>query len=178
MKNKYKALLIGLISITIFCIGCNVEFQEITDFPFEEVLVVKADLPDNWKWWANDWIERNVYSVKYESDEGILLTHQVGVFSSKETAEIAYDEWEEKWFTGGWQPRAEAVFIPDNSQDQYRYACIDVIANGKLKSPCTFLQQHNRFVSLVLIGIDGESITFDEFNQLLQALDDKLNAFE
>ena len=181
MKLKYKALLIEIflsISLMAFCVGCNAEFQERTSFPFEEVLIIKADLSDNWEWRSNEWIDENVYAATYTAGEGILLTHQVGVFQSREAAEIAYHEWEAEWFAGGWQPRSDATFMANDPLDQYRYECIDVTANGRPKSPCRYLQQHGRFVSLIRIGIDGEAITFGEFNELLQIVDHKLNTVE
>ena len=184
MRNNiriYLSVIFWSVSILLLCTACGVEDPDIgetVNFQFEEVHIVKADLSDKWQYKSLDWLEGNVKSVTYKAGEGIFLSHDVGVYPGPEAAEFAYSEWEEKWYAGAWQPRLEATFTPSDPGDQFRYECIDVIANGKPKSPCTFLQQHGRLVSLVLVSIDGESITFDEFNDLLQVIDGKLNAIK
>ena len=153
-----------------------------TDFPFN-LLMTSEDLPTGWGRAGGEAPEvpgavSRLVSFAGSTDprqEYVLVKHQLTVYSSDDGATNAYPEWEGTWFpTQTWQRPAEAAFAPVDSTDQFRFACINVKINDSPVMTCTYLQQHHNLISLVLVNIDGKTITLQQFEQALKRVDERL----
>jgi hypothetical protein len=108
----------------------------------------------------------------------LLVTHELSVYPDEELAKKAYPTWETGWFpTSTWTRPADAQFAPMDSKDQVHFACISTTGNlGPLLS-CRLLQRHKRLISLVLVNIDGKTLTLAQIEEALRRMDERMQRY-
>jgi hypothetical protein len=103
------------------------------------------------------------------------ISHQLTIYPDIESAKSSFTDWEKKWFTDSWMTPS-ITYTPSDSNDQYVLKCLGAQINTELVQSCTFLQQHNNLMVLVLANVDNTSINWDQFIDVLQKLDQRLPA--
>ncbi|HMV96968.1 MAG TPA: hypothetical protein PKE48_11760 [Anaerolineales bacterium] len=176
--KKILKYIIFWISIIVLLItsSCQAEVVSHTSQKLERYAVSTNDLPDGWAFFSEDWsgeLGEDYYAATYgiPNKDIIGLSQVIAMYPSEEQTQLGYSEREEKWFSVGevW-PGTE--FTPLNSNDKYRYECVQIFSDIV---DCTFLQGHNNIVVLILVSIDGKTMTMAQFNEILRVLDERLN---
>lgn len=144
----------------------------------------KTDLPGfGWSIEGESWgadYGGESYSVTYIREKLVFITHMVSIYPSEDQAQLAYKEWESEWFSiANFQPVTS--FLPMNADATFRYECEQKDSGEPLSSLrlCIYLQRQNEVVSFVKISLDKSSnnnLTFAEINDILKALDKRLNS--
>lgn len=166
------ALLIVVIS------GCVIEPMAPSDFPYD-LMIQSSDLPQGFIRTGGSFPERPgafVHIVGYSSDAdqtGAGISHQLAIYSDIESAKIGFSTREDEVFTDVWSVPPE-TYIPLNPSDASILKCMDVQIDNDVSQSCTFLQQHNNIVILILAVIDSKTINFQQFIEMLQKLDSRL----
>ena len=115
----------------------------------------KADLSKGWKFSGKSWeavFGGESYTVVYERDKLVFITHTISVHVSEDKAKQAYKEWESDWFdTTDLQP--DVQYSPLDEDDDYRYECQKLKPDSPLKV-CFYLQRHNEIISFVHIAFN------------------------
>jgi hypothetical protein len=191
MRVRFKSeFLRGLVIVLLLgCASCQIPGPEarqvISQIANYEVMA--KDLPAGWKFSGQDWSEHyggQSHVVAYDVDNIDVnrgfknsLGHTISIYPDEEQAKTAYPKWEEEWFKGLLLKQPEVNFVPSDPNDQYRFEC-DQIFSDKSLFGCLYLQQHKRFISFVLVNLDGKAMTFAQLNTILKAVDDRLNQIE
>jgi hypothetical protein len=147
------------------------------------VVIRPQDLPPGWLSLGPSNLNRvdpSAYSwlAAYVSEDDptrltINIQQQLTVFMTAQSAKSAYEQWDAKWFpTTNWLTPPGAQFAPRDPDDQYHYACLFVA--GASLTACRYLQRHVNLVSLVIANIDGQSMTFSQFGQIIDGIDSRL----
>ena len=169
-----------IIIITAFLItACEVEEVSKNQLRLARFAVKKDDLPIGWTFSNQDWNQHlggEEFSVAYGvPDDGVIrFVHAISFYPAEEDADEAYPKWENEVFNGAWEPWDEANFKPQNSNDLFRFECLQLTVDSPVVS-CLYLQLHNQFVSYVLVNLDSEAMTFEQLNEILAVLDRRLN---
>ena len=95
------------------------------------------------------------------------------MYAHEEQAQLGYSEQEKEWFSEG-KEWTGAEFSPLDSNDKYRYVCLQIFFDKSILS-CSFLQKHNNIVMLILVNFDERLMTMSQFNDVLKVLDKRLN---
>ncbi len=154
-----------------------------TSFPFN-LMLQEQDLPPGWSWaggTAPDVPDANsrVGSFRVSNDPkdiNLLVTDQLTVYPNETAAQQAYASWERDWFLETYGRPPDAQFVPRDSHDQFRLGCLWRIENTQTVGPCTYLQQHKQFISLVTANLDGQRFTLSQFETALQRRDARLSS--
>lgn len=179
MKKILNRILYG-IGITIFLItsACQAEVISQTEQRLERYAPNVKDFPKGWEFVSEDWGVNGLesYSVNYgaTNKDFIGFGETITKYPDQEQAQNGYLERKEKWFDVGEEwPGTE--FTPTNQNDEYQYKCLKIPMSTFFS--CRFLQRHNEIVVLILVNIDDkeEAITISQFNEILKALDERLN---
>jgi len=165
--------------------GCSVLNQSnaANDFP-SSLLLIPQDLPRGWS-------REIVYSEEVPNAESItvvyvgsknpqeshiVVSHQLSYYSTSSDAKDAYTLWESEWFTTAkLMPPNDWSFQPQDINDQFRFGCVNQTVNEKPFLVCTYLQHHDRVISLVLANLDGETMNLEQFANALTLLDIRMN---
>jgi len=87
----------------------------------------------------------------------------------------AYSSWESEYFPSPYWEDVEGVQLrPRDSTDPFRFGCMSVTINRLPVASCSYIQQHSRFVSLVLANTDGDAITIAQLEHAIDRLDERL----
>ncbi len=178
MRNTTIKIWLFLVIILITA-SCQTEEIIQTQLQLARYSLKKADLSKGWKFSGKSWeavFGGESYTVVYERDKLVFITHTISVHVSEDKAKQAYKEWESDWFdTTDLQP--DVQYSPLDEDDDYRYECQKLKPDSPLKV-CFYLQRHNEIISFVHIGFDARSrnnTTFEEINEILAVLDERLN---
>lgn len=180
--NTNKILLLMLVLVTLLTSSCQTprtsRVSE-TQLQLARYSLKKADLPQGWKFEGESWsvdFGGESYTVTYEMDMLIFVSHVVSIHPSEEEAKQAYQSWEGDWFdTTYLQP--DEPYSPLDEDDDYRYECEKIKPDSPIKV-CFYLQRHNDVINFVHISFDGrnkDNPTFAEINDILSILDERLN---
>jgi hypothetical protein len=174
--NRSKCML-GILLVFLSS-ACQAEVISHTAQKLERYAVNTKDLPEGWAFSKEDWnIEsgKDSYAAAYgvPNKDIVGLSQVIYIYPDEEQTQLAYSEQEKKWFSEGREwPGAE--FTPLDTNDKYRYVCLQIFFDKSIVS-CRFLQKHNNIVVLILVNVDGKSMTLMQFNEILKVLDKRLN---
>lgn len=179
MKTIFRHIVIGVgIALILLTSSCGAEAISQTELKLERYAATTKDFPKGWVFNGEDWNSesgKESYSVNYSvpNKDPIGFGQTIAIYPDQAQAQNGYLEWEKEWFSVGekW-PGTE--FIPQDSNDEYRYKCIQIFLDKSIVS-CTFLQKHNELVVLILVNIDGKTLNLSQFNEILRVLDERLN---
>ena len=176
--NQSKYILLTF--LTLFISSCQGEVGSIsqTAQKLERYAVKTQDLPEGWAFFTEDWSSKpgeDYYAATYgvPNRDIIGLSETISIYPNEEQIKQDYLQLEKKWFSVGKEwPGAE--FIPLDSKDEYRYACLQIFSDKSIVS-CRFLQKHNNIDVIILVNFDGRLMTMSQFNEILKVLDKRLN---
>ncbi|MCP4359023.1 MAG: hypothetical protein GY796_13465, partial [Chloroflexi bacterium] len=104
------------------------------------------------------------------------ISHQIAVYPDEQAASLAYPKWEEQWFTYA-SESLSSTYHP-RTDDVFRYEYIEMPIDDSWMRSYTYLQRHDNLIILVLANIDGQYLTQDDFEQVLEKLDQKLQTWQ
>ena len=191
MFDIYKLYPTSVITIVacIAMVGCSLIKIDVLpmDFPYEAMLERK-DIGDEWittgSGTSNDYDSVDTYSVsfRYRSEEDLAnsaIAHVLYVYPNEEDANSGFKYLEEEYFTGSYRSEPPDVLIyPRDASDNTRLGCKEKLMNNQPRTSCSYLQQHDKYVWLVLANLDEEVITMSDFFQILKRLEWKINRLE
>lgn len=178
LKNR-PYIFFCIIAWLIFT-SCQAERITQNQLKLERYAVKRNDLPKGWTFDGEDWDYKyggETYLAAYTvpNNRSIGIAHSITLYKSEEQAEDAFPKWQDEWFTAtrSW-PGAE--FTPIDSKDAFIYECqqLQLTTPGPLTS-CSFLQKHGDFIVSILVTLDDQAMTLEQFNGVLQVLDKRLN---
>lgn len=178
MINKLNKLLPILFLYTLI-IGCSVSTYNTKGFP-DELMIGIHDLPKNFNISDSSFPEiEGGYSceIKYENTlggVGALIMHQITIYPDSKTSSENFSKWEKKWLNEKWVKAPETTFVPKNSSDLFRLACLQVTINDLPSKSCRFIQLHNNLIILVLTNIQPDNLNFQQFDEILKKIDNRL----
>ena len=180
---KMKLISIGIwLAFGMVAVGCNVSPPPPKDFPYT-LMLSQQDLPPGWVRLGGSFPEVEgavAHLVAYSPEPDVswkAISHRIAIYPDESAAIRAYPTWEE-WFTLAMQAVEPGTFRPLSSSDEYRFEYLDVNINGQPVRSFTYLQRHKNMIILVLVNIDNDYITLEEFIQVLEKLDAKLQTAE
>lgn len=179
MTHLKKWTITGIYTVLLMMFtSCQAEPIKPASLRLERYAVTATDFPDGWKFVGEDWssgTDTERYSVSYgaPAKDGIGLNQTLQLYTSLSAAQNEYLNQEKEWFstTKKWEG---AEFAPLNSDDDYRYECVQIFMDKSIVS-CSFLQRHNEIVVIILVNVDGKLIAFSQLNEILRVLDERLN---
>jgi hypothetical protein len=166
--------------VLFFVLACVVQPFSVPDFPYDPMLQ-SADLPAGFERVNGEFPHVSggfSHLVAYSDEPGVVgigISHQLTIYPDIDSAKDSFTNWDKEWFTNSWTTPS-IIYTPLDNTDQYELKCMDVQINTYLAQSCTFLQQHNNMIILVLANIDDTSINWDQFIEALQKLDERLPA--
>ncbi|HLC03513.1 MAG TPA: hypothetical protein VJK02_10780 [Anaerolineales bacterium] len=105
----------------------------------------------------------------------ISIKHKLGIYPSASEATAAYTSWAPSYFPSAyWEDDGTLQFSPRDPSDPFRFGCMPVTINAVPILSCRYLQQHSRFISLILMNTDGEAITIAQLEHAIDRLDERL----
>ena len=176
-----KKILFFLLILS-FISACVFQPFSVPDFPYD-LMLQSADLPAGFEHVNGEFPQVPggfSHLVAYSDDPGTVgkgMSHQLTIYPDIDTAEASFANWEREWFTNSWTTPS-ITYTPLDNTDQFELKCMDVQINAYLAQSCTFLQQHNNLIVLVLVNVDNTSINWDQFMETLQKLDERLPAHD
>jgi hypothetical protein len=184
MQTRFKKNInFAIIALLLLgCAACQLPDVEVRPAQITGYEVAIKDLPAGWKFKGEDWGQdfggqSHLVAYGVDDDKIVRLTHTISIYPDEEQAKTAYPQWEDEWFKGSWQKWPEAKFTPSDSKDQYRFECLQAPFDKSLTS-CNYLQRHERLISFVLVNFRENVMTFTQFNDILKAVDERLNKIE
>lgn len=103
-----------------------------------------------------------------------MVKHELAIYPGPSEAAAAYTSWESEYFPYPyWQEVESFRFRPRDPADTFRFACMPVTINKVPITSCGYLQQHSRFISLVLMNTDGKAITILQLEHAIDRLDER-----
>lgn len=172
--KKYLVLLWLLFLIS----GCAFQPLATPDFPYD-LMLQSNDLPAGFVRTGSSFPEVTggfSHLVGFSSNPDSIgkgISHQITVYPDIDSAKESLSKWENEWLTEAWIIPT-AVYTPKDTEDQYILKCMDVQIDNQPSQSCTFLQQHNNLIILVLANIDNTVINYDQFIHMLRNLDRRL----
>jgi hypothetical protein len=120
--------------------------------------------------WFGDYFESGDPQQVY-----ISIKHKLGIYPSASEAAAAYASWDSTYFPSAyWEDDGTLQFTPRDPSDSFRFGCMPVTINAVPILSCRYLQQHSRFISLILMNTDGEAITMAQLENAIDRLDERL----
>jgi len=169
---------IRLVLIMALMSGCVIKPMAPSDFPYD-LMIQSSDLPRGFVRTGGSFPQiEGAFShiVGYLSNPDKIATgisHQITIYPSVDLAISSFPKWENEWLTNAWSEPSE-TYIPSDTGDAYVLKCMDIQIETTVSQSCTYLQQHNNLVILVLANIDSKAIDFRQFIEMLQKLDSRL----
>jgi hypothetical protein len=170
-----------LFSILVVGCGSATPIQFPTEFQLRG-----SDLPRYFHWQGEEFprvsgatvSKRDTYSAATgRRDEYLFIKHQITVYPSESIAEDSFSQWRDDWFPTGPQLLPDAIrFDPRDPRDQYMAGCHPATINGNKIDNCVFLQQHTEMIFLLIANVDGNRITHDLLEDILDKLDAQYNS--
>jgi len=173
-KTLFFLLIFSLIS------GCVFQPSAPLDFPYE-LMLQSADLPNGFVRMGGSFPEVSdgfSHLVGFSSNPDAIgkgISHQITIYPDMESAKDHFPRWESEWLTDAWTVPS-VTYTPMSPDDQNILKCMDLQINSEASQSCTFLQQHNNLIVLVLANIDNTAINYDQFIGMLHNLDARLPA--
>jgi hypothetical protein len=113
------------------------------------------------------------YASSDPSQVYILVKHELAVYPGSSEA-AAYATRANEYFPPAYWEEVESFrFRPRDPGDRFRFACMPVKINRVPITSCGYLQQHSRFISLVLVNTDGKAITIAQLEHAIDRLDER-----
>ena len=172
-------MMLVIVFITLITSSCRMSRISQTQMELVQYTLKDDDLPGKWniegKGWGADYGGES-YGITYERNQYVFVNHIVSLHSSESRAKQAYSEWEAKRFSVA-KLEPEISYIPIDQNDDHKFKCAQV----KPDSPvivCIYLQRHDMIINFVRISFDNrstDSLTFEEANDILTILDERLN---
>jgi hypothetical protein len=169
---------IHIILIALFVSGCAIEPMAPSDFPYA-LMLQASDLPQGFIRTGGSFPQmENAFShiVGYSSNPQKIATgisHQITIYPTSDLAIESFPRWEDEWLTNAWAEPTES-YEPLNPNDISVLKCMDIQIDNNPSQSCTYLQQHENLVILVLANIDSQAINFQQFLNMLDKLDSRL----
>jgi hypothetical protein len=147
------------------------------------LMLNQSDVPDSWydneEFYPEDVLNAVSLSHSFrgsgdESEAFIQLSQYLTVYVDDQSALDAYRKQQVLFDQNpqAWQEVANLAYL--SRADKFRFMCTDEVVNlVKLKS-CTIFQLYGRYLSIIYVNVEGKYITFDQVQQVLGRVDDKL----
>ena len=182
----YKTRLIPVIFTLFILAGCGVKVSYPSDFP-TQVMLSQEDMPDHWyrsggdDFEVNDAVAAHLIGFEYKPEKlSRSMSQRLIIYKDGNKAEKSYSDLVTDYFpTDDWRMPDIFIFKPKNKNDQFDFRCIESepkingISQGKCLG-CISLQQHEQYISLIHVNIDGETLTLDQFKDILAKSDEHL----
>ena len=105
----------------------------------------------------------------------VRLYQILGVFSSDQAAMAAFQERDAIYTANPQLFQVQELQSYQSSADYFQYVCEDRDVGGELKV-CEILQVHANRLSHINVGIDGQDITREQVEQIIERVDTRLSA--
>jgi hypothetical protein len=109
-----------------------------------------------------------------------IMSQQLTIYQDSDDAKKAYPSWTEKYYpTSNWKKMDGFIFEPKDDDDLFDFQCIkgeaklNGVSQGKYFT-CKSFQVHDRYISMLRVNIDGETLTLDQFKKILAKSDEHL----
>jgi hypothetical protein len=100
--------------------------------------------------------------------------HQISVYENNDSAINAFSDWEFFEFSSVDKETEKLHFQPKDSNDKYILRCQVTENVTEVDAFCLYLQQHENLIIFASTAISNNNITYEEFDQLLEKLDELL----
>ena len=180
--NRRKSIILMIVFITLITSSCRTSRISQTQMELVQLALKEDDLPGKWdrkeKGWGAGYGGES-YGVSYTRGQFVFINHTVSLHSSEERAKQAYTEWEAEWYAIA-DFESITSFSPSNLNDDYRFGCEKKEPDDPIPylRVCIYLQRHGTIINFVKIHFDNRSTenpTFDEIDDILAILDERLN---
>lgn len=119
---------------------------------------------------------RGYYGPNGDEETWISVSQYLLLYPNVDTAETSFPTLlKEKFPTSAWNTPEPLQSINYEWADQAKAACMEANVNGQLLYACKAIGQYGRVVSVIYANVipNGE-LTFEQFVELLEAVDSKL----
>jgi len=154
-----------------------------SDFPYQ-LMISQEDLPDGWyrenggpQKEPNAVASHGIGFVYRPEKPSRILTNYLTIYKDEVTAKTNFADWEAKWIpTPDWHEIEGTTFKPQNSNDLIVFKCFSLEINGDPIKSCTYIQQHSKYISLLIFNLDTQTLTLAQIDKVLSTLDTRLQS--